>query len=417
VSVDPGAMGLTGSRPDRRPDAHLRVVMVVRLFFPWIGGTERQALKLARELMKEGIQVQVVTGRWTRGTPKRETVEGVRVFRNHTLWEFFGIKGFRKLGGYLYILTLIWHLWRKRHTYDLIHVHALNYHTFAAVLVGRWLGRPVVTKLANSGSASDIKKMRLGQQLALSHLMMPIALHSDRFVALSRTGVQELVAAGVPGTRIAQIPNGVEISRRDERSYMLHSPVRLIFVGRMHEQKGVDILLRSFRELRRRRPGKKISLRLVGDGPNRAKLMAMAERIKVSRHLEFVGDRDDVAELLEESDIFVLPSRAEGLSNALLEAMSVGLPVVASNVPGNEGVIEHGHNGLLCKVDDPNSLATELTRLLDDTELREAIGRRARLTVEERYGLHSVARQYVQLYEELLHGRQSRSSMAGRRGG
>jgi glycogen(starch) synthase len=406
-------MGLAGGSLSRRPDASFRVVMVVRLFFPSIGGTERQALKLAKELMKEGVQVEVVTGRWIRGTRKRETIEGVRVFRHHTLWEFFGIRGFRKLGGYLYILTLLWHLWRKRHTYDLIHVHALNYHTFAAVLAGRWLRRPVVTKLANSGSGSDIKKMQMGQQLALSHLMMPLALHSDRFVALNRAGVHELVTAGVPRSRIVQVPNGVEITRRVEHTYILHDPARLIFVGRLHEQKGLDTLLRSLHELRRLRPAERISLRLVGDGPSKAKLAAIAERLNVSQDSDFLGAREDVPELLKQSDIFVLPSRAEGLSNALLEAMSLGLPIVASNVPGNEGVIEHEHNGLLCTVDDPSSLAAELSRLLDDAELREALGRRARLTVEERYGLPSVARQYIQLYEELLHGRQGQSSMAG----
>jgi glycosyltransferase involved in cell wall biosynthesis len=381
----------------------VRVLMVVRLFFPWIGGTERQALRLAKELMTQGVQVQVVTGRWTRGTARTETIEGVDVFRNHTLWEFFGIRGARKLGGYLYILTLIWHLWRRRHSYDVIHVHALNYHTFAAVLAGRWLGRPVVTKLANSGSASDIDKMRQGQQLALSHLMLPMALRSDRFVAVNEAVVRELTAAGVPATRIARIPNGVERSRVNaDRNYQLHDPVRLVFVGRLHEQKGVDVLLRSFGELRARRPQQRLCLRLVGDGPLRGRLLAFAQEMDVSRDVEFVGARGDVAELLDRSDVFVLPSRAEGLSNALLEAMSVGLPVVASGVPGNEDVITHDRDGLLFKARDANSLTSELIRMLDDDRLREAIGRRARLTVEERYGMRRVARQYFELYEELM---------------
>jgi len=399
-----------------RPARSLRILMVVRLFFPWIGGTERQALKLAKELMREGVKVQVLTGRWTRGTAGRETIEGVDVIRNHTLWEFFGMKGARKLGGYLYMLTLIWHLWRRRNTYDVIHVHALNYHTFAAVLAGRWLGRPVVTKLANSGSASDIGKMRNGQQLALSHLMIPIALRSDRFVALNQAVVHELAAVGVPTARIVRIPNGVETRRGNvKRTYPLHNPVRLMYVGRLHEQKGVDVLLRSFGELRRLRPGERLSLRLVGEGPARAKLLAIARQLDISRDVEFVGPRDDVPELLDQSDIFVLPSRAEGLSNALLEAMSVGLPIVASKVPGNDDVIDHDQNGLLFTAEDPTSLTSELMRLLDDARLRESIGGRARLTVEEKYGMRHVAQQYIQLYEELVPGSHTQVSTAGRR--
>jgi glycosyltransferase involved in cell wall biosynthesis len=401
---------------EQRPTRPLRVLMVVRLFLPWIGGTERQALGIAKELTKEGIRVQVLTGRWIKGTARRETIEGVDVFRNHTLWEFFGIRGARKLGGYLYIITLIWQLWRRRRSYDIIHVHALNYHTFAAVLAGRRLGRPVVTKLANSGPASDIEKMKVGQQLALSHLMLPTALRSDRFVAVNRAVVRELAAVGVPTTRIARIPNGVEISRSNaDRTYRLHDPVRLIFVGRLHEQKGVDVLLRSFRDLRALRSEQRLCLRLVGDGPLRATLLAIAKEMDVSPDVEFVGARSDVAELLDGSDVFVLPSRAEGLSNALLEAMAIGLPVVASRVPGNEDVVTHDQDGLLFSANDAASLTSELMRVLDDVRLREAIGRRARVTVEEKYGMACVARQYIELYEELMLDGDAGVSMAGRK--
>jgi glycosyltransferase involved in cell wall biosynthesis len=395
-------MGVTAPRLDRRPDAALRVVMVVRLFLPWIGGTERQAHQLAQRLVEQGVEVRVVTGRWFRGTPRRETIDGIEVFRNHALWEFFGIKGLRKLGGYLYILTLVWHLWRNRHGYDIIHVHSLNYHTFAAVLAGRLTGRPVIVKLANSGPASDIERMRRGQQLALSGLMLRTALRCDRFVALNRAIVRDLIACGVERERIVRIPNGVEASPNGvERTYDLHSPVRLVFVGRLHEQKGVETLLRALGEIRRRPLGLSISLHVVGDGPERTRLAALATRLGVSDDVTFLGSRTDVGRSLRRSDIFVLPSRAEGLSNALLEAMSVGLPVVVSSIPGNEDVVDHLFNGLLFRVDDPSSLASALMRLLDDPDLRRAVGRQGRLTVIERYGFDGVARRYRALYEEL----------------
>jgi glycosyltransferase involved in cell wall biosynthesis len=396
-------MGVTTPRLDRRPDTALRIVMVVRLFHPWIGGTERQAHRLAQHLVKQGVEVRVVTGRWFRGTPRRETIGGIEVFRNHALWEFFGIKGLRKLGGYLYILTLVWHLWRSRHGYDLIHVHSLNYHTFAAVLAGRLTRRPVIVKLANSGPASDIGRMRRGQQLALSGLMLRTALRCDRFVALNQAIVRDLIACGVDRDRIVQIPNGVDTSPDGvKRTYDLHSPVQLVFVGRLHEQKGVDTLLRSLSELGRRPHDLPISLQVVGDGPERAKLAELAARLGVSDDVTFLGSRKDAGSLLRRGDIFVLPSRAEGLSNALLEAMAVGLPVVASNIPGNEDVVDHLSNGLLFSVDDPTSLASALIRVLEDSELRVAIGQRALRTVEEQYELRRVSRRYIELYAGLL---------------
>jgi glycosyltransferase involved in cell wall biosynthesis len=386
---------------DGKPMGPLRVLMVVRLFLPWVGGTEQQAHKLALHLIGWGVDVQIVTGRWFRSTPRRETIGGVDVFRNHTLWEFFGIKGMRKLGGYLYILTLIWHLWRKRRTYDIIHVHGLNYHTFAAVVAGRWLRRPTVTKLANSGEASDILKMRKGEQLALSRFMIRPALRCDRFVAVNRAIVDELVASGTPPRAIVQIPNGVEVGQRPKSTYKLHDPARLLFVGRLHGQKAVDVLLQSFQELRARRDGEGVSLTVVGEGPKRGELMALAEQLGVANSTQFLGNRK-VDEFLQDADIFVMPSRAEGLSNAMLEAMSFGLPVVASEIPGNDDLIQHQHNGLLFSVDDPASLTGALIQLLNDASLREAMGRCARQTVEEHYSIDDIARRYVALYEQLM---------------
>ena len=191
----------------RRP----RVVMVVRLFHPWVGGTERQAQTLARRLADRGVDVRIVTGRWFRGTPRRDEIDGIQVFRNHTLWEGFGIRGLRTLGGYLYMVTLAWHLWRTRSTYDVIHAHGMNYHSAVAVQTGHLCGRPSITKLANSGEASDVDKMRHDRQLRGARFLLPAALRSDRFVALNAAVVDELRAVGVPEERIISLPNGVDL--------------------------------------------------------------------------------------------------------------------------------------------------------------------------------------------------------------
>lgn len=394
-------MGVGVSAPGERGPRPIRVLMVIRLFYPWLGGTQRQAHVLARELIDLGVPVQIVTGWWFRGTPQRDVIDGIRVFRNHTLWEAFGIRGARKFGGYLYILTLLWFLWRRRATYDVIHVHGLSYHTFAAALAGRWLRRPTIVKLANSGEASDIDKMRRGQHLALSRFMLPTALSCDRFVALNPAVVEELASAGVPPDRIVRIPNGVEVEPTSRDSYELHDPARLLFVGRLHAQKGVDTLLRAFRQLRDARSAP-LRLELVGDGPLREELMTLAVGLGISADVHFAGNRDDVPRSLGEADVFVLPSRAEGLSNALLEAMASGLPVVVSRIPGNVDVIRDQMDGLLVDVDDPAALATAIERLLADADLRGRLGRSARRTALETYALGEVARRYEELYASVL---------------
>ncbi|MEJ2750554.1 MAG: glycosyltransferase family 4 protein, partial [Anaerolineae bacterium] len=332
--------------------------------------------------------------------PSQETLDGMPVHRNFTLWEFMGIKGLRKLGGYLYILTLIGHLWRRRAEYDVIHVHGLHYHTFAAVLAGRWLKRPVLAKLANSGQASDVKKMQQDRQLALARLMLPTALKCDRFVALNKRVVEELTAVNVPPSHIIELPNGVETDAIPAKTnYALHEPARLIFVGRLHPQKGVDTLLHAMRQLIEHH---NVALRLLGDGPLKDELEILAGQLGIASHVEFCGQTDQVLEHLQQADLFVLPSRAEGISNALLEAMTCGLPVIVSAIPGNVDVITHDQNGLRFTVDDPDSLAQNITSLLTQPHQRERLGRQARQTVERHYSLSSVADQYIALYQDLV---------------
>jgi glycosyltransferase involved in cell wall biosynthesis len=394
----------------------LRVVMVVRLFYPWVGGAERQAHKLARELRKKNIQTEIVTGWWFRGTPKRELLDGIPVTRNHTLWHMFDLKGLRWLGGYLYILTLLWYLWRRRASYDLIHVHSLSYHAFAATLAGRWFHRKTIVKLANSGPASDISKMRRDKHLPFAHLMLPAALGCDRLVATNELIARELIAEGVPAERIARLSNGVETDSIEARSdYALNGPVRIIFAGRLHEQKGLDVLLRAFRQLLDQRPTLELRLQLLGEGPAKEDLVHLSNQLQIAWRVDFLGQTDQVYETLRQADIFVLPSRAEGTSNALLEAMACGLPVIVSDIPGNVDVVDGETNGLRFSAGDPASLAKAILTLIDRPESRERLGRAARLTVENRYSLGSVADQYIALYQDVLAARSRSASQLDER--
>jgi glycosyltransferase involved in cell wall biosynthesis len=377
--------------------------MIVRLFFPWIGGTERQAHKLAKILIANGLDVKIVTGWWFRKTPQRENIEGVPVFRNITLWEMFGIRGLRRFGGYLYILSLLWYLGRTRNEYDIIHVHGLNYHTFTAALAGRWFHKKVIAKLANSGDASDIKKMRREQQLPLASYMIPTALKCDRFVATTGTIVNELKAEGVPAGCIVQLPNGVETDLIDPKSgYNFGKTVRVTFVGRLHDQKGLDILFQGFSKLCEKFSSLDIQLQLVGDGPLRNNLLSLAKQLKIDAKVNFVGKTDRVYSYLKETDIFVLPSRAEGMSNALLEAMAFGLPVIVSNIPGNALLVQNEKNGLVFETENSDALVEALSLCLNDSAFRERMGKAARSTIEEKYSLESVAERYIALYREFL---------------
>lgn len=376
------------------------MVMVVRLFDPWIGGMERQALSLAQALVRAGHHVRILTGRWFRGTPHRQSYDGVEVIRHGALYDGFGIRGARRIAALVYMVTLAFALVRHRRSYDVIHVHGLSYHAYVAVRCARVLNKPVIVKLANSGKASDISKMKSGQHLFLSRYLLPTALMADRLVALNAIIRGELEAEAVSPDKIAEIPNGVCIPDRWVSSEH-PGPERVVsFVGRLHEQKAVDVLIRGFAGLPDPLKHKTV-LRIVGDGPVRPALEALATDLCDQASIEFTGQVDDVDPDLEETDVLVLPSVAEGMSNTLLEAMARAIPVIASNIPSNAVLIEHGETGWLFEPNDWTALTDLLASILEDAELLRGVGERGRRLVAEQYAIDRIGDRYADLYRQL----------------
>lgn len=374
--------------------------MVVRLFDPWVGGMERQALTLAQALVRIDNHVRILTGRWFRGTPRHEYYGGIEVIRHGALYDGFGVRGVRRIAAIVYMVTLGLALFRHRRTYDVIHVHGLSYHSYVAVRCGRLLNKPVIVKLANSSAASDISKMKSGQHFFLSRFLLPTALTADCFVALNDIIRDELEAEGVGHERITEIPNGVRVPDPWMPSERTRPERVLTFVGRLHEQKAVDVLIRGFAILPESTKEKTL-LRIVGDGPERRALEALAADLCDQGTIEFTGQLDDVDPALRETDVLVLPSVAEGMSNTLLEAMARGIPVVASDIPPNAVLVDDGETGWLFHPSDPKALADLLDSVLDDVELLRSVGERARQMVVARYDISRVADRYAGLYREL----------------
>jgi glycosyltransferase involved in cell wall biosynthesis len=166
------------------------------------------------------------------------------------------------------------------------------------------------------------------------------------------------------------------------------------------DQKGWDTLLESFALVRQAVPG--VRLRLVGDGPDRNAILRQASRLGVKDALELTGFAFEPYSLIEEGDIYVLPSRWEGLPNALLEAMALGLPVVATDCPtGPREILEGGEHGVLVPVDDVPTLAAALVSLLRDDERRSLLASRARRRALD-FDLGSAVARYSALFANLV---------------
>ena len=182
-------------------------------------------------------------------------------------------------------------------------------------------------------------------------------------------------------------------------------------VGRLHPVKGTSYLLEAFADLA---PGHaEAILLLVGDGPQRTQLEELARCLGVSERVRFLGNRSDVSRLLQAMDVFVLASVWEGMPNAALEAMAVGLPVVATGVGGTPEAVVDGETGLLVPPRDPDGLAQAIARLLRDPELWRTMGQAGRRRVEQHFSVEQMVRQTERLYEELLSGDALRPPVRG----
>lgn len=231
---------------------------------------------------------------------------------------------------------------------------------------------------------------------------------AEAVVVVSDVLRAELLAAGTPPDRVHEIPNGVNADRIADGARAGRQAVRaelgldddvplILSLGRLSPEKGQDTALDAFAALDR--PDAR--LLLVGDGASREALEARCARRDLGGRVVFAGWRDDPWACLGAADVFLLPSRSEGLPLALLEAMAAGIPAVATRVGAVGEVLEDGACGLVIDPDDPASLATALREVLSDPDAAKARADRAARRVRDTYSVAAQARRLEALYASL----------------
>lgn len=234
---------------------------------------------------------------------------------------------------------------------------------------------------------------------------------ADAIVPNSIAGEEMLIDRGLPRSRIRVIYNGINLERltvNDEavvghRAQM--SSGRHAFVAGMLASltpaKGHATAIRAIAELRDRHP--QVRLAIVGDGPLRSQLEALVTELGLSEKVTFFGYRRDVADLLATFDVLISASRDnEGCSNSILEAMALGVPVIATNVGGNRELVQPGETGRLVGPDDPTSLANAISRTIDEREQTQTLADHARERINSQFSLERMIRDYEDLYRQLL---------------
>jgi glycosyltransferase involved in cell wall biosynthesis len=212
---------------------------------------------------------------------------------------------------------------------------------------------------------------------------------------------QELQEYPTQNKKIIVVGNGINsniftpIEKKNKEKYIL-------FTGRLSYRKGLFDLVECAKSICEKYPD--ISFVITGSGILSDKLRERIHELGIAKQFKFLGfvTREELITLYQNATLYVLPSHYEGLPTVLLEAMSCGLPVVATAVSGNLDVITHQKNGILIPPKEPKKLAEAISLLLDDEQLRKNLGINARKTIEEHYTWGMISNNFIKYYTSLI---------------
>ncbi len=295
----------------------------------------------------------------------------------------------------------------------IIYTSMFKHTSFAAVRAAKRLGVPVVVRAEGAGATGDMAWLKHAR---LNNSINRTLQTADAFVAPSSAIHQEIVSAGFPVAQVHLIPNGVPITRpawsADECSTQraklgLNERRTFVTTGRLSPEKNLSMLVDALSQLSTAQPispdiyfGKQDwQWVVVGDGPERARLTNAVEAKRLADRVHFVGKVDDVTPYLRAADLYLLPSHFEGLSVALLEAIALGMPVLASNIPPNQELCLRDEQ--LLDPNDPAAWASTIHRH-DERMVTSTEATSLSPTGSWPFSLEAVAKQHITLFERLL---------------
>ncbi|MGH2506605.1 MAG: glycosyltransferase, partial [Ktedonobacteraceae bacterium] len=365
-------------------------------------------------LCEQGFAATIISLRYKQSWLGRECLDGVPVLRvagKILSWREHAPSILRRLCYVLALVVLGWHLWQKRHEYDILHVFQLTIFILPALLVCRLARKQLIIAMRNDASSlrtdkssskrraktrADLEGLERLGRTALRFINHQLQLTQAHLVVLSKRMCVSLKRCGLEGANVLLISNGVHTAYFQPCLEQREANPLVICVAKMRYQKGIDILLRAWWLVVKQMP--RARLLIVGDGPLLPSLEYLAHNLGIAANVEFIGFCEDVVPQLQRAHIAVLPSRWEGMPNALLEAMSCGLACIATRVSGSEDLLQEGKYGLLVEPEDVPSLAEALLQLLQQPDLVQSYGQLARHYIEQNHTFAHVMSKYIELY-------------------
>ena len=373
----------------------MRILVVANLPPYVLGGAENQVARLIEAWSDLGHQVGVAGHRIPNGVLH---LGNTKIRIHHIAVSDRAGRGGRA-ASYFFSLASLLHKFKT--DFDVIYCRGLGDAAISICLL-KAIGEihlPLLACPINAKGAGDSHFIRSIPGWRL--LLKMINRHCDAINVIAPAIWSDLVELGIRGPKIAHIPNGIKIRVPIEKSPPA-SIRRLVWVGRLTAQKGLDLLFEALAKVVA--VGRDFRLEMIGSGPDMELLLEQCRQLRLGKRVRFTGalTKEAIRTKLAEADVFILPSRYEGMSNAALEAMEAGLPLVLSRCGGIDTYIDESI-GWICEPDNVDELTVALLRMLDTpADKLLAMGDRARLLVERNFQIEKIARLNANLLEHLV---------------
>jgi|GEM_PF-5536608 len=398
----------------------LNVLFLIQNFYPINGGAEEQAKIQAEELAKLGYNITVVTGKHENHFKEEEVINGVRVLRFDYLKSPIKIK---KLNGFFMIINCYNFLikLRKSYKWDIIHVHQFWWMTIIAALLKIKFKTPFIAKSANSGARNEVvyfyKRFGLvGNIMKFFKVFEFVTERIDRIVCINGKMQDEFLEVGVPKEKLVYIPNSVRIPEKVVKIKQKLNTVNLLWAGRIVEQKNIVFHLETIRKVKDK--GYKVKFDLYGTGDLENVCREYIRENGLEEYIELKGsiEHSKLYDKILNTDIYIHFTFAEGMSNAVLEMFSFGVPSVLSAVPGNTDLAGdynpdelntkgycYAQNCVLIKdLKNSDIAANTVIELIKNYKKRLELSKNSSKYIRSGFSPSSVMEKYIKVYNNII---------------
>jgi len=376
----------------------LSIAFVNNAFVPEsYGGSEHQTLRLTSNLKAKDIETFILAPKLKKETPSESLENNVFVKR-------FKVNNFPNLGGknifsfIIWSVKLIYWLLRNSNKFDIIHVIHGRLHSVPAVFAGKILKKPVLVKIGRGGDKHFDLNVVNKKKIIGSFFSKYILKNVSGWIANSKFIVADLKSHNIKDEFIHKIYNGINIKNIKINKFRKNKT--FIVVGRLDEEKLCDQIINTFSKVPE---NLNVKLVFLGDGSQRVALEKLTSELKQSHRIIFKGVVNDVNDQLINADFYLSASDSEGMSNALLESMALGVPAVVSDVSGVDEIVIDNQNGFIFEPRDEKAFYEKLIRAINCSEENYIkMSRSASEHILKNFSIELISKKHIELYTSLV---------------